>query len=542
MSQYGSYSNNGGSYGSYSGGAGGGSGMMYGQSNFGSADQTNSNNGEGKTLRRRNVTDAAKGSSGGGGDGSKYRQRVKKLDFMFPKVDTEYTVQTDRGGIAFVIACVIIVILCLAETISWRYQNLKTVEHVVVDTSLGKRMQVNLNITFPALACIDVHVEVMDVAGDLRLNLDQSLITKTRLFANGAVIPGEQQRESPNKHRKQQEDVVKQIQSKPLPDHYCGPCFGAQAKDDQCCNTCDALLEAYKAKKWSVEDILETSEQCIREGRNNKNPNRQQKQQSQADQRHAKVTKGEGCNLVGHMNLNRVAGNFHIAMGEGIQRNGKLVHIFNPEETHNFNVSHIIHHLSFGGHHSKPFETAAQNAEETPLNNVAKIVEEKHGTTGLFQYFIKIVPTTYVTPSSSKGVDEDRRETNGFFFTERFRPLMKEYLGHHEDVEVIQPEEGDEHSDKQKLAALTASRSGKHSHHGHHNVKMNSVLPGVFFIYEIYPFCVEVRPNVVPLTHLLIRLMALIGGTLTIVQFVDGLLDKRMRKSGGGGAAHRMNR
>ena len=510
-----------GSYTSYNAGSYGAD--NFGQSSAGNGSSTGNNNGP--QLRRRNVENAAHSSSSNEDFSDKYRKRnmVKNLDFMFPKVDTEYTVQTDRGGVAFVVACVVICILCLAETISWRAQNATTVEHVVVDTSLGKRMQVNLNITFPALACTDVHVDIMDVAGDSQLDLDQSFITKTRLALDGRVA-GEQERDSANKHRKQQEDVIQHIQSKQLPENYCGPCYGSQAKDDQCCNTCDELISAYKAKRWNALDILENSEQCIREGRNNQNSNRGPK----------KLTVGEGCNLVGHMTLNRVAGNFHIAMGEGIQRNGKHVHIFNPEETELFNASHVIHHLSFGGHgiggdwSRAPGTPTGVRNEETPLNGVTKIVEHRHGTTGLFQYFIKIVPTTYVTPKQSSGWfwsssapsdDDERLETNGFFFTERFRPLMAEYM-EHTDASV---EEEEEHGREGHLAAA-AGHSGKHSSHGHHNVKTNSILPGVFFIYEIYPFAVEVRPNNVPVTHLLIRLMATIGGVFAIIQFIDSLL------------------
>ena len=429
---------------------------------------------------------------------------------MFPKVDTEYTVQTDRGGIAFVIACSLVVVLCIAETVAWRGQNLKTTEHVVVDTSLGRKMQVNLNITFPALACVDVHVDIMDVAGDSQLDLDQSLVAKTRLSADGRVA-GEQQPDLGNKHRMQQDDVIKMIQAKPLPKDYCGPCFGAQTSDRQCCNTCDQLIESYRKKQWDTADILLTSEQCIREGRN-------LQKRDEKNPRHTSLTLGEGCNLVGHMTLNRVAGNFHVAMGEGIQRNGKHVHLFNPEETHNFNSSHIIHHLSFGGHHDKSVEGGVrqERQEETPLNGVTKIVQAKHGTTGLFQYFIKIVPTTYVTK-------EGHLETNGFFFTERFRPLMQEYLDDDKDGK----DWNDGNKDSDGKVATEAGQSGKHSHHSHHNVKKNSVLPGVFFIYEVYPFAVEVQQNSVPWTHLLIRLMATVGGVFTVVQFVDGLLDKR---------------
>ena len=492
---------------SYSGG--------YGYANNGLGTENGSS--QGSTLRRRNL-DADKKSTGSNdfsGDGiGRQRNVVKKLDFMFPKVDTELTVQTDGGGIAFVVACVVIVLLCTAETLAWRAANFKTVEHVVVDTSLGQKMQVNLNITFPALACIDLHMDIMDVAGDSQLDLDQSFITKTRLFANGSVA-GDQQLDVANKHRKQQDDVVQHIQNKPLPKDYCGPCFGAQAKDDQCCNTCDELIESYKKKDWRYDDVLKTAEQCIREGRN--------VVKSSTNPRHASLTLGEGCNMVGHMKLNRVAGNFHVAMGEGIQRNGRHVHIFNPDETHKFNTSHIIHHLSFGGHHDGN-SGGKMGEEETPLNGAVKIVQARHGTTGLFQYFIKIVPTTYV-------MDNQRRETNGFFFTERFRPLMKEYMT--EDLHVVDTKEeskdgNSETSDSaSRVAAQAGGQSGKHTDHSHHNVKTNSILPGVFFIYEIYPFAVEVQRNVVPFTHLVIRLMATVGGVFTIVQFLDSLLDKR---------------
>lgn len=508
----------------------------YGNGNPGASSPSNGQGPSNNTLRRRiletsNINSPVKTQLGSPSNKHRQRNVVKNLDFMFPKVDTEYTVQTDRGGIAFVIACVVISILCTAETLAWYGQNKTTIEHVVVDTSLGQKMQVKLNMTFPALACVDLHVDIMDVAGDSQLDLDQSFITKTKLFPNGTVA-GEQERDVGNKHRKQQEDVVKQVQSKPIPDGYCGPCFGAQLTDNQCCNTCDDLIDAYKKKNWSFQNMLLISEQCIREGRNIAGPNNN-------NARHASLTLGEGCNLLGHFELNRVAGNFHIAMGEGVQRNGKHVHIFNPAETHNFNTSHVIHHLSFGGLQQQrdgPLGGVDDSVEETtPMNGVTKIVEARHGTTGLFQYFIKIVPTTFVTN------DNQRRETNGFFFTERFRPLMSEYYV--PEMEFVKegdsknpPGQGNDDKDVRPHAAVAeAGQSGKHGHHAHHDVKKNSILPGVFFIYEIYPFAVEVRPNVVPITHLLIRLMATVGGVFTIVQFLDGVLDKRKTQS----AAHR---
>lgn len=415
---------------------------------------------------------------------------VKKLDFMFPKVDTEYTVKTEGGGLTALIALTVIGLLVLAEGMSWISQNYQTVEHISVDTSLGVKMQVNMNITFPGLACEDLHVDVMDVAGDSQVDIEDTLI-KQRLDKRGQKISKEVEKAESNKHQQREEERKRLLQAD-LPKDYCGPCFGAETEEGQCCNTCDDLLNAYKAKRWRSDVVQMAAEQCIREGRDRPQPK--------------KMKRGEGCNLSGYLKVNRVAGNFHVAMGEGVERDGRHIHTFDPEDTPNFNASHIIHDLSFGPSSG----TAGFGTEkQTTLNGVTKIVTKEHGTTGLFQYFIKVVPTTY-TPSDGSA----KIETNGYYFTERFRPLMKEYL----------PED-DEGKDEDGRVSVQAG----HAHsakNNHHNVR-NAVLPGVFFIYEIYPFAVEIQRKNVPFTHLLIRIMATVGGVFTISKWADALVYSR---------------
>lgn len=44
----------------------------------------------------------------------------------------------------------------------------------------------------------------------------------------------------------------------------------------------------------------------------------------------------------------QVAGNFHIAFGDSIVKDGRHIHQFIPSEAPFFNVSHKIHHVSFG--------------------------------------------------------------------------------------------------------------------------------------------------------------------------------------------------
>jgi endoplasmic reticulum-Golgi intermediate compartment protein 3 len=475
---------------------------------------------------------------------------VKKLDFMFPKVDSEYTVKTDSGGIASVIGYILLAILSLAEIAHWSSQNGRTIERAVVDTSMGKRMRVNVNITFPSLACEDLHLDIMDIAGDSHMDIEASeTMHKLRLNRRGLPM-GEKEVMGINKHRKEQ-DERKRILEQAVPDDYCGPCYGAEAVNEtltgNCCNTCDELVDAYKKKRWRADVLIQAAEQCIREGRDKSEIK--------------KLRHGEGCNLAGYFNINRVGGNFHIAMGEGVERDGRHIHTFNPDDTQNFNASHIIHHLSFGpeydyegrGKSKKknniPTPTSkAYEIDQTSLNGLTKIVDKEYGTTGLFQYFIKIVPTTYIT--KTKGITI---ETNRYYFTERFRPMMKEYItddayfgdehdfeddyddGFFTDDETPNPNRPSEEERKKrreerearkkarlekKIKSAQAGGVGGHANHEHHNVK-NAVLPGVFFIYEIYPFAVEVSQEIVPITHLLIRLMATVGGLFTIIKLFD---------------------
>jgi hypothetical protein len=83
---------------------------------------------------------------------------------------------------------------------------------------------------------------------------------------------------------------------------------------------------------WRDTGILQNSTQCLRDKRNP----------------FALVKKGEGCRVSGTMMVNKVSGNFHIAFGDSVIRDGMHIHQFVPAEAPTFNVSHTIHSLSFG--------------------------------------------------------------------------------------------------------------------------------------------------------------------------------------------------
>ena len=416
-------------------------------------------------------------------------------------------------------------------------------------------MRVNLNITFPSLHCDDVHLDVIDTAGDSQLNLSDQMFKQRLMLSsssdndkNGQLIlrPIGMSKIAAEANIKAEEDRIRRAAlEKQIPHDYCGSCYGAHESESDCCNTCDSVIEAYKRKHWNDIVVQSMSEQCIREGRSSNTPK--------------KMSSGEGCNLSGHFTVNRVAGNFHIAMGEGVDRDGRHIHHFLPEDRVNFNASHVVHELSFmdeeyadyaidgggGGGSDKVKEvrdTKKNNQKvgrihgENSMNGIRKTTTEELGTTGLFQYFIKIVPTRYKgdsidnflgVPSTQKrgeksNYDNDKIvETNRYFYTERFRPLIGEV--HEEAILRGDPDRG-------MAGAHVGGKAG--SPMEHHDAQ-NAVLPGIFFIYEIYPFAVEITKNRVPFVHLLMRIMATVGGVFTIMSLIDGVLYSREKKGRG---------
>ncbi|KAH9602464.1 hypothetical protein KSS87_005495 [Heliosperma pusillum] len=116
------------------------------------------------------------------------------------------------------------------------------------------------------------------------------------------------------------------------------------------------------------------------------------------------MANGEGCRVYGVLDVQRVAGNFHISV------HGLNIFVAQMifEGSNHVNVSHMIHDLSFG-----PKYPGIHN----PLDDTVRILR---GASGTFKYYIKIVPTEY------KYISKDVLPTNQFSVTEYFSP-MKEF-------------------------------------------------------------------------------------------------------------------
>mmetsp|Transcript_25306 Transcript_25306/g.58775 ORF Transcript_25306/g.58775 Transcript_25306/m.58775 type:complete len:371 (+) Transcript_25306:87-1199(+) len=176
-----------------------------------------------------------------------------------------------------------------------------------------------------------------------------------------------------------------------------------------------------------------------------------------------------GCQIHGDVLVSKVAGNVHVALGKSTIRDGKHVHEFNIRDVNDgFNTSHIIHRLEFGERVS---------GVESPLEGTTKIVASG---AYMFHYYIKLVPTLF------SGRDGGVVYTHQYSVTGSAKNVM------HKKGELLG-------------------------------------LPGVFLVYEFTPFMVQKVEKMVPISHFLISVSAIIGGVFTVAGLIDGMLYKGLR-------------
>ncbi|RVW65405.1 Endoplasmic reticulum-Golgi intermediate compartment protein 3 [Vitis vinifera] len=90
-----------------------------------------------------------------------------------------------------------------------------------------------------------------------------------------------------------------------------------------------------------------------------------------------KDEEGEGCNIYGFLEVNKVAGNFHFAPGKSFQQSNIHVHDLLAFQKDSFNISHKINRLAFGDYFP---------GVVNPLDGVQWI---QATPSGMYQYFIK---------------------------------------------------------------------------------------------------------------------------------------------------------
>ncbi|TPX32166.1 hypothetical protein SmJEL517_g04673 [Synchytrium microbalum] len=377
--------------------------------------------------------------TGSGGDGASILSTIRNLDAYAKPLD-DFRIKTTSGALVTVISAIVILLLVVSEFVDWRTIQMKPSLHI--DKARKEKMWININVTFPKIPCYLLTVDVMDVAGEHQNDVLHDMF-KVRLDTWGNKVDT-----AKSELGDSSEKVVKALNSSTTDvNGYCGSCYNGVPPESGCCNTCDEVRSAYLAKGWSFtspDDI----EQCISEGWSQK----------------MKDQENEGCNINGHIEVNKVAGNFHFAPGRSFQQSNMHVHDMGgilAGKTYDF--THQIHTLAFG----------KQIGFQNPLDGTGKDKPADAGSV-VYQYFLKVVGTRIQYRNGTLVV------TNQFSVTEHERDPSK-----------------------------TPQHGG---------------LPGVFFNFEISPMLVLYTEYRKPLAHFLTDVCAIVGGVFTVAGMVDAAI------------------
>jgi len=380
----------------------------------------------------------------------RFMNAVRSID-AYPKIEGEFLTRTRTGACVSIFSFFLIILLVITEVNTFFYPDRS--HSLIVDSSRREKLNINFNISFPKLDCALVNVDAMDDGGDHQLKTSNTKIKKVRLEKDGSVHP-EVSNVKMGGTLKTKEQIEK-MEMKAAVKKDCGSCYGA-GEVGECCNTCDDIRNAYKKKGWAFTASHHVK-LCVQEG----------------VQEGLKA--GLGCMIHGNIELAKVGGNIHFAPSDALSHSQMPTHELVKFAMSGVDLSHTITSFSFGDEIP---------GAEYPLANVAKDMTEtrkKHhlsdDQSGVYQYYIKVVPTEY---TDWWGVST---LTNQYAVTTHFRTI---------------------------------------DHLASNNV------PGVFFYFELSAIRMEVKTDQSSIAHLLTSLMAIIGGVFAVLGLVDSTLDSLM--------------
>ncbi|GBG75102.1 hypothetical protein CBR_g19615 [Chara braunii] len=271
------------------------------------------------------------------------------------------------------------------------------VQEMKVDVTRGEELRIHVNITFPSLPCQVLSLDALDMSGKHEVDLDTNIF-KIRLDRYGREYHAEMvtdlNEKRPHGHNHDEDENQEPIHS-------------------------------------SLESIGE-----IRRA----------------------LDAHEGCRVHGYLDVQRVAGNFHVSV------HGMSYFVLSKvfDDVGMINVSHHIHKVSFG-----PEFPGIVN----PLDGFVRMLDGRGNPpmdSGTFKYFLKIVPTVY------RNVKGKETSTNQYSVTEYFT-----------------------------------------------RAKKDSTIPAVYFLYDLSPITVTITETRRNFFHLITRICAVIGGAFAVTGMLD---------------------
>lgn len=404
---------------------------------------------------------------------------LKSLD-AYPKLNSDFQVKTTSGALVSIAASAFILILFVSNLAM--FLTVEQLDHMFVDTNPTSSLRVNFDITFPNVPCSLLSVDSQDISGERHEDITHH-IKKFKLTHTGDET-GDHDVHEFGDHLESHEVTHNGTDGREdRPADYCGSCYGAEQEEGACCNTCNEVRKAYSLKGWTIKSLKDI-EQCEKAGVT---------ENKLHDELNEELTRGDGCNMVGYLEVTKVAGKFIFLPSKNFQIAHMHDHDHAAFDHGSFNVSHTINHLSFGEDYpglvnpldnstkvEQPHDTvrvANQNQRifssiEDMLEAITHMGGSQTAGGGVFSYYTKVVPTEFLH------LDGRKIDTNQFSVTEKFKTT-----------------EGEKGTDR--------------------------LIPGIYFFYDFSPIKVVVEEKRMSFSHFLTQLCAIIGGVFTVAGMVD---------------------
>lgn len=316
---------------------------------------------------------------------------LEKFD-AFPKIPESYQETSTSGGTVSILVFLFISVLVMSEIVYLIDSDIKY--SYVVDKDALDKMRINIDLTV-AMECQDVGADVLDVSGS-------SIDTETSLKLE--------------------------------------PTYFKMSKNQNAWWKSFRKVRQYQEGYRSINDVSQMS-LIFGHALPTYMPPKEGKEFAGKDH--------DACRIYGNVEVNKVAGNFHVTAGKSIPHPRGHAHLSALVSELNYNFSHRIDLLSFGDPHPGIIN---------PLDGDLLTTDQGYH---MYQYYIKIVPT-YINTF------RHNMKAHQYSVTQRSRPINH--------------------------------RSGSHG------------VPGIFFKYDFNAVCVKVMEQRKDFGQFLIRLCGIIGG------------------------------
>lgn len=439
------------------------------------------------------------------------KDRIRNID-GHSSVSNEFRVYTIHGAIVSIITIIIILYLIINEI----YYNFQIIykESVNVNATTSRGLEIEFDITLLNIQCNKLSIDANDIHGQSQsLHLDQkhhiwkhrikfdklngnkmyigdknkielgSTLLKENdlkdiIYDENKIIELDSNIEDEENHHDGSNNNDRKLTEE---EFVCGSCYGA-GEDGECCDTCEDVKRVYKRRGWILRDI-HTIPVCHDE--------EVAKQNSKENDN--EYDKDEGCNIHGIIALSTGGGNLHIAPGRDSVSTGFSILDILLQSFQEWNVTHTIHKIRFGEELPKHIMKASiKNSKEKnvpiikaatyQLDEQTRVIKD---TYGMYQYYIQIVPTTFIYKNGTK------INTNQYSVIEHLR---------------------------------------------HITPGSNRGLPGVFFFYEVSPLHIIIEESYHKgYIAFFTSFCAIIGGVITFMgmfdQFLFNILQKDLSSS-----------